>query len=85
MEKIGTYKTQSIPLSSDDYGKLFFNLNDREVMIFFNRDEPYYYVQYVAVCIGHDLYDLYKHEYINESDENVKKVIGEIVETILKQ
>lgn len=84
MEKVGIYNSQNIPLSSDEFGTLIIYLNDREVRIYFNRDKPYYHVRYVSVCIGYDQYDLYQHEYINESDENVKKVIGEIVETILK-
>ena len=88
IEKIGTYNSQNIPLSSDDYGKLFFYLNDRECIIYFDRDKPYYHVQYIAVCLvrteTYDLYDLYQHEYINESDEDVKSVMREIVETILK-
>ena len=85
MEKIGTYNSQSIPLSSDDLGTLFIYLNDREVIIYFNRNEPYYHVQYVAVCIEYNLYDLYQHEYINGDAENVKSVIRDIVEIILKQ
>lgn len=88
MEKIGTYNSQNIPLSSDDYGTLFFYLNDREVIIYFNRDEPHYHVQYVAVCVvrteTYEQYDLYRHEYIDEKGENVKSVIKEIVESILE-
>jgi hypothetical protein len=89
MEKLSTYNSQNIPLSPDGFGKLFIYLSDREVIIYFNRDEPYYHVQYVAVCMvrteTYDIYDLYQHEYINESDENVKSVIKEIVEKILEQ
>lgn len=88
MEKVGAYNSQNIPLSTDDFGTLFIYLNDREVIIYFDRDEPHYHVKYVAVCTvrteTYDIYDLYQHVYINESGENVKTVIKEVVETILE-
>ena len=89
MEKVGTYNSQNIPLSSDDFGTLFIFFNDREVKIYFNRGEPHYHVQYVAVCMvrteTYDIYDLYQYEYINGDAENVKSVIRDIVEVILHQ
>ena len=88
MKKIGTYYSQNIPLSSDDYGKQFFYLNDREIIIYCLRDKPFYHVQYVAICMTrtetHELYDLYQHEYISADQEDVISVIREIVETELK-
>ena len=83
MDKIGSYILQNIPLSSDDYATLYLYQNDREVIVYFKRNKPYYHVDYVAVCIErtktYDSYDLYQYEFINESEETVKKVIGEIV------
>jgi hypothetical protein len=83
--KLGSYNSRNIPISSDDFGTLFTDLNKREIIIYFYRDEPCYHVHYVAVCIGHDLYDLYQHEYINGDAEIVKSVIRDIVEVILKK
>ncbi len=88
MEKLGTYNSQNIPLSSDDFGSLYIYLNDREVIIYFNRDEPFYHVQYVAVCMTrtetYEMYDLYEHEYISANQEDLISVIRKIVETEMK-
>lgn len=69
-------------------GTLFIYLNDKEVIIYLNRDEPCYHVRYFTVCMVRaetfNLYDLYIREYFNESDKNVKSVIRTIVEMIIK-
>ena len=87
MIKVGSYSSQNIPLSSDDYGKLFFYLDNREVIIYFLRDKPYCHVQYVAVCMvrteTYDSYDLYQHDYISASQEDARSVIREILEAEL--
>ena len=87
MIKIGSYNSKNIPLSSDDYGKLYFYLNDREVIIYYLRDKTYCHVQYVAVCMlrteTYDYYDLYQHDYISDNQEDAISVIREIIEAEL--
>ena len=88
MEIIGSYNSHNIPLSSDDYATLFLYLREREVIIYFKRNEPYYHVEYVAVCMErtetYDRYDLYQHDYVHTNPEEVKSVIGEIVNALLR-
>ena len=88
MEKIGTYQLKDIPLSSEDYRNLYLIMKgDREVIIYCDREEPYFHVQYFAICMERtetsELYDLYKYEYFNTDDKNVKNMIKKIVESIL--
>lgn len=87
MIKIGSYNSKNIPLSSDDYEKLYFYLGDREVIIYFMSNKSYCHVRYVAVCMvrteTYDSYDLYQHDYISANQEDAISVIREIIEAEL--
>jgi hypothetical protein len=59
METIGSYNSQNIPLSLDNYATLYLYLKDREVIIYCKRNLPYYHVEYVAVCIEQQRHMIY--------------------------
>ena len=86
MKSIGTYNSQNIPISTDEYGTLFtYTKDEREIRIYYKRKEPYFQVAYVAILTErtetYETFEVFKYEYFSHNDVTVKSHIKALVET----
>ena len=86
MKSIGIFNSQNIPISTDEYGTLLvYTKDDREIRIYYRKEEPFYQVAYVAILLERTLtfetFDVFEYEYYNPNDKDVKSYIRALVET----
>jgi len=86
MKSIGTYNSQNIPISTDEYGTLLtYTKDEREIRIYYRKKEPFYQVVYVAILVVRtptfETFEVFKYEYFSHNDVTVKSHIKALVET----
>ena len=86
MKSIGIFNSQNIPISTDEYGTLLvYTKDDREIRIYYRKEEQFYQVAYVAILLERTLtfetFDVFEYEYYNPNDKDVKSYIRALVET----
>lgn len=88
MKNIGIYNSQNIPISIGEYGVLFeYTKYDREIIIYYKREEPYYQVAYVAILKErtetYETFELFEYEYFNTNLDIIKSHIRYLVEILV--
>lgn len=86
MKSIGTFNSQNIPISTDEYGTLLtYTKDEREIRIYYRKEEPFYQVAYVAILVirtpTFETFEVFEYEYINSKDIDVKSYIKTLVES----
>ena len=86
MKSIGTFNSQNIPISADEYGTLLtYTKDEREIRIYYKKEEPYFKVSYIAVLCEctekYETFEVFDYEYYNFNDVAVKSYIKAFVET----
>ena len=87
MKSLGVFNSQNIPISTDGYGTLLaYTKYDREIRIYYRKEEPFYQVAYVAILLertpAFETFEMFKHEHFNPNDLDVKSYIKALVEKL---
>lgn len=86
MKSIGKFYSQNIPISTDEYSTLFtYTEDEREIRIYYKREEPFYQVTYVAILVErtetYETFEVFEYEYFSSNDVTVKTYIKALIET----
>lgn len=85
MKSKGTFYSQNIPISTDEYGTLLaYTKDEREIRIYYKKEDPYFKVAYIAVLCErtekYETFEVFEYEYFNPNDVAVKSHIKALVE-----
>lgn len=89
MRSLGFFNSRNIPISNDNHGTLFgYTKDDREIRIYFKKEEPYYQVVKVAILVERtgtdEMFELFEYNYYHNDERNVKAFIKELVEQAIE-
>lgn len=85
MKFLGVFNSQNIPISNDKYGQLLeYAKDDREIRIYYKKEEPYFQIAYVAILNErtetYETFEVFEYEYFNTTDKDIKSYIKGLVE-----
>ena len=85
MKSLGIFNSRNIPISNDNHGTLFeYTKDDREIRIYFKKEEPYFQVVNVAILVeraeAYETFELFEYNYYHNDERNVRVFIKELVE-----
>lgn len=89
MKSLGIFNSRNIPISNDNLGTFFeYTKDDREIRIYFKKEEPYYQVVNVAILVeraeAYETFELFEYNYYHNDEIYVKAFIKELVEQAIE-
>lgn len=89
MKYIGKFSDFNIPISTEKHGRLFICTNNGvQIIVYYDREIPYH-VKYIALLAAltefYTTYNVYEYEYFSTNDTEVKAVVKNLVERLLKE